>query len=298
MPVCLNEGGKLPSRKLLLHFRYVMARTGVVRGAQTSTHYWIPKLFLPPTPVLMSWDDDPDCLYQYLRASNRASIATTIQYRALVPVTECTWLKYPVTLRVWTNCPLILSSAYLCCIKCRYSTCCSKAMSVHVSIFHGTKNPTPVFELGEPCIQAKDMFCCCGFYTKSGNKMGTPCTSLWNPPSPGGRFSLPDRPTLTSTVGTFFYFQRNTLPRMAASRRTQTPRVLRMRRGRSLRRRSPRLSHWRRKMGRSSPSTQTSSWPKHTQRRRTARSTKDTSRRRGPWPSWALPGRTTKRKTI
>ena len=26
--------------------------------------------------------------------------------------------------------------AYLCCTKCRYSTCCSKAMSSHVQLFH------------------------------------------------------------------------------------------------------------------------------------------------------------------
>ncbi|XP_059085785.1 uncharacterized protein LOC131882601 [Tigriopus californicus] len=61
-------------------------------------------------------------------------------------------------------------TAYLCCTKCRFSTCCAKSMSAHVEIFH--KSPgKPEFTLGVPCIQSKDMYCCCGFKSPSGNKM-------------------------------------------------------------------------------------------------------------------------------
>ena len=62
-------------------------------------------------------------------------------------------------------------NAYLCCTKCRYSSCCSKAMSVHVQLFH-TPLQKPVFEIGAAVHLDKDIFCCCGFVTKSGNKMG------------------------------------------------------------------------------------------------------------------------------
>ena len=64
------------------------------------------------------------------------------------------------------------SRAYLCCTKCRYSTCCSKAISVHVAIFHAASNATPAFNLGEPVLLQEDLFCCCGFSSNSGNKMG------------------------------------------------------------------------------------------------------------------------------
>merc|ERR1712029_829502 len=57
-------------------------------------------------------------------------------------------------------------NAYLCCTKCRYSSCCSKAMSVHVGLFHGPQKP--VFDIGAPINLDKEMFCCCGFVTKSG----------------------------------------------------------------------------------------------------------------------------------
>jgi len=59
--------------------------------------------------------------------------------------------------------------AYLCCTKCRYSTCCNKAMSVHVQLFHSTANP--VFNLGKPVMLESPVFCCCGYTTTSGNKM-------------------------------------------------------------------------------------------------------------------------------
>jgi len=59
--------------------------------------------------------------------------------------------------------------AYLCCTKCRYSSCCAKAMSVHVQLFHsGTK---PVFDLGKSIIMQEPMFCVCGFSAHSGNKL-------------------------------------------------------------------------------------------------------------------------------
>lgn len=61
-------------------------------------------------------------------------------------------------------------TAYLCCTKCRFSTCCAKSMSAHVEIFHKTSDK-PVFALGLPSIQSTDMYCCCGFKTPSGNKM-------------------------------------------------------------------------------------------------------------------------------
>jgi len=59
--------------------------------------------------------------------------------------------------------------AYLCCTKCRYSSCCAKAMSVHVQLFHsGSK---PVFDLGKSIIMQEPMFCVCGYSAHSGNKL-------------------------------------------------------------------------------------------------------------------------------
>ena len=77
--------------------------------------------------------------------------------------------------------------AYLCCTKCRYSTCCSKAMSSHVQLFH-TKGKTaekllttvctdhvipdkPEYDLGKSSILQEVMFCVCGFSAHSGNKL-------------------------------------------------------------------------------------------------------------------------------
>ena len=65
---------------------------------------------------------------------------------------------------------LFFCSAYLCCTKCRYSSCCSRALSIHVQLFHGPK--TPQFTLGHPSMLPNEVFCVCGFSTKSGNKMG------------------------------------------------------------------------------------------------------------------------------
>merc|ERR1719447_2750021 len=63
--------------------------------------------------------------------------------------------------------------AYLCCTKCRYSSCCAKAMSLHVSIFHpaATSNAAPVYTLGTPLTLEQEMHCVCGFATASGNKL-------------------------------------------------------------------------------------------------------------------------------
>jgi len=59
--------------------------------------------------------------------------------------------------------------AYLCCTKCRYSSCCAKAMSVHVQLFHaGSK---PAFDLGKSVIMQEPMFCVCGYSAHSGNKL-------------------------------------------------------------------------------------------------------------------------------
>lgn len=59
--------------------------------------------------------------------------------------------------------------AYLCCTKCRYSSCCSKAMSVHVQLFHSS--PNSKYDLGKPLVLDKPMFCVCGFSANSGNKL-------------------------------------------------------------------------------------------------------------------------------
>jgi len=60
-------------------------------------------------------------------------------------------------------------TAYLCCTKCRYSTCCSRAINLHGILFHD--KPKPEFNLGKPIILDEEMYCICGFCTKSGNRM-------------------------------------------------------------------------------------------------------------------------------
>jgi hypothetical protein len=43
-----------------------------------------------------------------------------------------------------------------------------------VAIFHGPgSSAQPVYNLGTPFLLEKEMFCCCGFKTDSGNKLGT-----------------------------------------------------------------------------------------------------------------------------
>merc|ERR1719400_538186 len=59
--------------------------------------------------------------------------------------------------------------AYLCCTKCRYSTCCSKAMSTHVQLFHTSAKPE--YDLGKSSILQEVMYCVCGFSAHSGNKL-------------------------------------------------------------------------------------------------------------------------------
>jgi hypothetical protein len=68
--------------------------------------------------------------------------------------------------------PMIQSghyTAYLCCTKCRYSTCCSRAINLHGILFHN--RPKPVFDLGKPVTLENEVYCICGYYTKSGHKM-------------------------------------------------------------------------------------------------------------------------------
>jgi len=60
-------------------------------------------------------------------------------------------------------------TAYLCCTKCRYSTCCSRAINLHGLLFHST--PKPVFDLGKPVILDNEVYCICGYSTNSGHKM-------------------------------------------------------------------------------------------------------------------------------
>ena len=62
------------------------------------------------------------------------------------------------------------SSAYLCCTKCRYSSCCAQALKIHTSLFHGPR--APFYNLGHPSILKENVFCVCGFNTNSGNKIG------------------------------------------------------------------------------------------------------------------------------
>lgn len=58
--------------------------------------------------------------------------------------------------------------AFLCCTQCQYSTCCSKASYQHYSNFHEQNRK---FKLGKPIILKKTLFCICGFYSCSGNKI-------------------------------------------------------------------------------------------------------------------------------
>jgi len=59
--------------------------------------------------------------------------------------------------------------AYLCCTKCRYSTCCNKAMNVHAMLFHTQAEPQ--YDLGKPVMLDQRLYCVCGFSCFSGNKM-------------------------------------------------------------------------------------------------------------------------------
>ncbi len=44
-------------------------------------------------------------------------------------------------------------------------------MSVHIGLFHQASRSRPIFDLGQPVMLEKEVFCCCGFSTRSGNKM-------------------------------------------------------------------------------------------------------------------------------
>merc|ERR1719154_1000601 len=58
-------------------------------------------------------------------------------------------------------------AAYLCCTKCRFSTCCAAAMAKHQKYFCSARE----FNLNKPTITKELMYCVCGFSTYSGNKM-------------------------------------------------------------------------------------------------------------------------------
>lgn len=59
---------------------------------------------------------------------------------------------------------------YLSCLKCRFATCCSKAMTEHVVIFHDSRS-SKEFSIGKSIILEKPMHCVCGFKSASGNKL-------------------------------------------------------------------------------------------------------------------------------
>ena len=75
--------------------------------------------------------------------------------------------------------------AYLCCTKCRFSTCCAAAMAKHQKYFCEGENlslhraeisyvllfAAREFNLNKPTITKELMYCVCGFSTYSGNKM-------------------------------------------------------------------------------------------------------------------------------
>ena len=67
-----------------------------------------------------------------------------------------------------------------CCdpLLLRYSSCCAKAMSLHVSIFHPATNSVPVYTLGTPLTLEHEMHCVCGFATTSGNFIMLPSPNL------------------------------------------------------------------------------------------------------------------------
>nr|CAD7425052.1 unnamed protein product [Timema monikensis] len=64
---------------------------------------------------------------------------------------------------------------YLQCMRCRYSTCCSKAMNEHTVVFHDTARP-PEFSLGRVVQLSKEMHCVCGFKSAKGNRLATHLT--------------------------------------------------------------------------------------------------------------------------
>ncbi|XP_075212972.1 uncharacterized protein LOC142319506 [Lycorma delicatula] len=59
---------------------------------------------------------------------------------------------------------------YLSCLRCRFATCCSKAMAEHTFVFHDNRN-VKEFNLGKVHILDKPMHCVCGFKSASGNKL-------------------------------------------------------------------------------------------------------------------------------
>ncbi|PNF37871.1 hypothetical protein B7P43_G07399 [Cryptotermes secundus] len=60
---------------------------------------------------------------------------------------------------------------YLTCSRCRFATCCSKAMMEHIVVFHESGKSTPEFTLGQIVQLPAEMFCVCGYKTSSGNRL-------------------------------------------------------------------------------------------------------------------------------
>ncbi|XP_021920115.1 uncharacterized protein LOC110830032 isoform X2 [Zootermopsis nevadensis] len=60
---------------------------------------------------------------------------------------------------------------YLTCSRCRFATCCGKAMMEHIVVFHESGKSTPEFTLGRMVQLPGDMFCVCGFQSSSGNRL-------------------------------------------------------------------------------------------------------------------------------
>ncbi|XP_054288383.1 uncharacterized protein LOC129004035 [Macrosteles quadrilineatus] len=59
---------------------------------------------------------------------------------------------------------------FLSCLKCRFSTCCSKAMNEHFVVYHQSE-AKPQYNVGKAIILAKPLYCVCGFSSQSGNNM-------------------------------------------------------------------------------------------------------------------------------
>jgi hypothetical protein len=75
-------------------------------------------------------------------------------------------------LKFATKIMFVVHRGYLTCSRCRFATCCSKAMVEHIVIFHESGKSTPEFTLGRMVQLPADLFCVCGFKTCSGNRLG------------------------------------------------------------------------------------------------------------------------------
>ncbi|XP_067003652.2 uncharacterized protein [Anabrus simplex] len=60
---------------------------------------------------------------------------------------------------------------YMTCNRCRYATCCSKAMAEHSVVFHDPGKAVVEFTMGRLVHLPKEMYCVCGFRAASGNRL-------------------------------------------------------------------------------------------------------------------------------